>query len=192
MQQTYSISSSGKASQGKNREQMNRQHKQVPTEEGGGGVTRELGYVGIGVGGGILTIRFLLCVPLQILELNERTPQLFAVSCKRTARTLRDVGIASKRVNISGLVFYAPPETSHALLHSLQLKQRRHTWPPELPGSATLRLVTTTRQVHRELRLGNPQKSRYRRLHGLKRAPRPAARGALTIARLADASCNRR
>ena len=35
MQQIYSISSSGKARRGKNREQMNRQHKQVPTEEEG-------------------------------------------------------------------------------------------------------------------------------------------------------------
>jgi hypothetical protein len=54
------------------------------------------------------------------------------------------------------LVFNAPPETSHVQLRSLQLKERRHTSPPELPGSVTLRLVTTSRQVHRELRLRNP------------------------------------
>ena len=119
-------------------------------------MTRELGYVGIRVGGGIRTIRFLLCVPLQILELNERTPKLFAVSCKHIAPTLRDVWIASQRVNISGLVFYAPPETNHVLLHSLQLKERRHTSPPEVPGSVTLRLVTTSCQVHRELRPRKP------------------------------------
>src|SRR5262249_47037054 len=111
MQQIYSISSSGKARRVKNREQLNRQQTGSYRRGGVGGVTRELGYVGIRVGGGVRTIRSLLCVPLQILKLNERTPQLFAI-----------------------LVFNAPPETSHVLLHSLQLKERRHTSPPELPG----------------------------------------------------------
>jgi hypothetical protein len=91
-------------------------------------------------------------MPLQVFELNERTPQLFVVSCKRIARTLRDVWIASKRVNISGLVFNAPPETSHALLHSLQLKERRHISPPELPGSGTLRLCDNQRTTTIRLR----------------------------------------
>src|SRR5262245_52264858 len=98
----------------------------VPPKRRGRGVTRELRYVGIRVGGGIPTIRLLQCLPLQILELNKRTPQLFAVSCKNVARTLCDVWIASQRIDISSLVFNAPPETSHMLLHSLQFKERRH------------------------------------------------------------------
>ena len=91
-----------------------------------GRVIRGLCYVRIFVGRGIRTTRFLLCLPLQVLELNERISQFFAVSCESATRTLCDVWIVPKRIYISRLVFNASPETSHVLLHSLQLKERRH------------------------------------------------------------------
>ena len=84
-------------------------------------------------GVGIRTIRFLLCLPLQVFQLNERAPQLFVVSSENFARTFRPVWIVLKRSDVSGLVFNPSPETSHVLLHSLQLKERRHIRPPEPP-----------------------------------------------------------
>src|SRR5262245_25172962 len=96
-----------------------------------GGVTSELRYVGTRVGVGICTIRFLLCLPLQVFQLNERTPQLFVVSSENVARTFCPVWIVLNGSDGSGLVLNPSPETSHVLLHSLQLKERRHMRPPE-------------------------------------------------------------
>jgi len=103
------------------------------TGKGGGGVTSELRYIGTLVGVGIRTIRFLLCLPLQVFQLNERAPQLFVVSSENVAPTFRTVWIVLKRSDVSGLVFNPSPETGHVLLHSLQLKERRHIRPPEPP-----------------------------------------------------------
>ena len=91
----------------------------------------ELRYVGTRAGVGIRTIRFLLCLPLQVFQLNERTPQLFIVSSENVARTFRPVWIVLKHSDESGLIFNPSPETSHVLLHSLQVKERRHIRPPE-------------------------------------------------------------
>src|SRR5262249_5068694 len=77
-------------------------------------------------------------------------PQLFDVSSENGVRTLRDVWIVLKCFDVSGLVFHASPETSHMLLHPLQLKERRHTQPPELLGSVTPRLVIAVPLSFRE------------------------------------------